>query len=357
MLMLEITPISSDRATPMPPLKSEPIVPLYHPTSVLLVDDDESFLRSLQLVLGDGFECFTFGNASQAIAFLRAEPAPFATLRSGAHEDEDALMEHIRDPEQRKLHPKVSRLPRVFADDRRFSRPSVVVADQTMPGLSGLDMLDALRDLPQRKLLLSGTVDEDRVRQAVATGQIDAFQSKQHPDLHDSLIAHLKALQLDYFGAVTRPFGPALATGDTGFLRSVAFGQAFARFKSQHGIIEHCVLMQPPGILGLDECGAPAILLVADDDYRQASFEIAQAEGAPMDLLRQLAKPGKLALFPTATGFYSRSIGRSWNQFIWTSAGLGHGGLQTATISNPDVVRQVCGSVSSYAEHRLRRLN
>ena len=357
MLMLVTESQAASHVTPMLHNKPGPVIPLYHPTSVLLVDDNEAFLRSLMLVLQDGFECFAFRDAAGAMAFLRSEAASLANLAPELPDDEDALMEHIRDPVQRKLHLKVSRLPRLFADRTRFSRPSIVVADHAMPGLSGLDMLETLRGLPQRKVLLSGTVDEDRARAALASGLIDAYQPKQQPGLHDSLIARLKALQFDYFGEVTRPFEPALAGADTRFLQDGAFVQAFARFAAAHGIVEHCVLMQPPGILGLDESGTPTILLVADDDYRQASFEIAQAEHAPPELLRRLASASTVAVFPTANGFYSREIGSNWSQFLWHSTRLGQAGLRTAIISDPGVVRQVCGSVSSYAEHRRRRIN
>lgn len=357
MLMLAKTFQVSSHVTHMPHLKSGPVIPLYHPTSVLLVDDNEAFLRSLKLVLQDGFECFAFTDAAGAIAFLRSEAELLSTLTPSPTDDESPLMEHIRDPLQRELHIRVSQLPRLFADKRRFSRPSIVVADHAMPGLNGLDMLETLRDLPQRKVLLSGTVDESRAHAAVASGLIDAYQPKQHPDLHDSLIVRLKALQFDYFGAVTRPLEPALTGADTRFLQDDAFVHAFARFIKDHRIVEHCVLMQPPGILGLDERGAPTILLVADDDYRQASFEIAQAEEAPVGLLRRLAFPSTLAVFPTVTGFYSREIGENWSPFLWQSTRLGRAGLQTAVISDADVVRHVCGSVSSYAEYRLRRIN
>jgi len=342
-------------------LKSSPmsgfVVPLYHPTSILLVDDNVEFVRSLRLVLESGFECFAFHSAAEAIEFIRSEPLKLGDFVLPSAPESETAMEHIKDREQRLLHLRVARLPKLFADKSRFVRTSVVVADNAMPGMSGLDMLEALRDVPVRKVLLSGMVEDQVARKALSSGLIDAFFPKQDPCLHDGLIAHLRRLQIDFFLRVTQPFQPALASGDTRFLHDLAFHDVFARFVNQRGIIEHCVLMQPPGILGLDEDGNPAILLVADDDYRQASFEIAQAEGAPVALLRQLVGLQTLAVFPTPSGFYSREMEASWSQYVWPSVALGEQSWQVATIDEPEIVRQVCGSIASYAEHRQRKFN
>ena len=342
---------------PMSSSRSGPIVPLYHPTSILLVDDNTDFLRSLQLVLKSQFECFAFASADEAIKFIRSEPSGLTGFTASLGPEPLSAMEHIRDPAERLLHLKVSQLPRLFADTSRFARSSVLVADNAMPGMSGLEMLESLRDVPMRKLLLSGTADEGMVRQALGSGLIDAFYPKHHPALHDGLMCQLRALQLEFFAGVTEPFQPALATGDTRFLQDETIREVFAKFVVERGIVEHCVLMQPPGILGLDDHGNAAILLIVDDDYRQASFEIAQAEGAPPALLRQLIGLQSLAVFPTLSGFYAREVEDNWGQFIWPSVALADDRWQVATIDEPDVVRKVCGRIACHADYTKRRLN
>ena len=357
MLMVVVTSCVSSLDCSMLKHMPGPVVPLYHPTSVLLVDDNADFLRSMQLVLQSAFECFAFRRPAEAISFVRAESPLLTELQPPVGLEADSDMEHIRDPEARSVHLRVSRLPRLFANKSRFARTSVLVTDYVMPEISGLQMLESIRDLPMRKVLLSGLDDDDLGRRAVETGLVDAFYPKHHPHLHDNLAELIKTLQFNFFLGVTRPFQSALATGDARFLNEKAFRQVFNRFVAERNIIEHCVLMQPPGILGLNENGACSILLVADEDYRQASFEIAQAEGAPVALLRHLISPDGLAVFPTRTGFYSREIEASWRQFIWPSVEVGQSGLRVATIDDPVVVGRVCNSVASYAEHRHRRLN
>ena len=164
--------------------------------------------------------------------------------------------------------------------------------------------------------------------------------------------AFMNPLQVEYFQRLTRPLEPALDQSDARFLREPDFAPVFARFVERHDIIEHCVLMQPPGILGLDVEGNAAILLVADDDYRQASFEIALAEGAPPQLLKALIHSDALGVFPTASGFYSSRDGSPWTDYIWHGECFGRQGRRWAIIDKPEVVRQACRHVQSYAAHR-----
>jgi len=342
---------------PKPSMTSGPLVPLYHPTSILLVDDNEAFLRSVQLVLGSGFECIAFKTASEAISFIRSEPARIAEVLTPTQPEIESAMEHIRDPDERMSHLMMARLPRVFGDRSRFARASVLVVDNTMPGMSGLGMIESLSDAPLRKVLLAEMVEEAAAQQALDRGLIDAFCPKHQPRLFDGLVQHLTDLQVAFFSRLTEPFRPALASSDLRFFREPAFGEVFASFARKHQIIEHCVLMHPPGILGINEEGIPSILLMVDDDYRQASFEIAQAEGAPVELLRQLIGPSVVAAFPTATGYYSKELEGNWEPFVRTGMPVGDNGWLAATLCECDVVRRACGSVASYSEHRQRRPN
>ena len=326
---------------------TRPVVPLYHPTSILLVDDDQVSLTRMQHVLKDGFECLAFQRAADALAFIRSRPAA-PPMPAACH---DAGMEHIRDPAERQLHRQVSRFPRVFADQSRFARASVVITGEALQGMSGLDLLEALRGTPISKLLVSGIAQAASAMQALDAGLADAIAP------HEDIAEPLQRLQIDYFRRLMQPFEPALTHGDARFIRNPAFAVVFTRFVERYKVIEHCVLMQPPGILGLDASGNRHILLVADDDYRQASFEIALAEGAPPQLLRCLLHAKSLAVFPTINGFYSRQVETCWSHYVWPSECLGAAGWRWAVINKPDVVQRVCDQVASYAAHRQQRLN
>ena len=333
------------------------VLPLYHPTRILLVDDDTDFLGRMSTQLRSRFQCVCVSTAQRAIDYVRAESAQSKDrLPSADPQDADA-MEHIPDRSQRILHCQLSRLTQVFADESRFGTTSVIVANHSMSDMSGAAMLDSLRDLPLCKIFLPDERGLPSAVEAQRAGLIDAYLPKQHPALPDALADHLQRSQFEFFRELTRLFEPALASPEAGFLAAAGFRDAFQRFVFDYQIIEYCVLLDPPGILGLDDAGRPAILLVVDEDFQQASFEIAQAERAPTELLRCLIDGKSIAVFPTANGFYARTMERTWRQFVWPGQPLGDGGLRCAVIDEPDVIRRVCGTVASYANYRNRRLS
>ncbi len=263
-------------------------------------------------------------------------------------------LEHIRDPGERALHLKASRLPRVFSDSNRFGRTSVIAASSTQ---ASLDILHDMRDAPLRKLLLAPSADDAVAKQALHEGLVDAVQDG-HPAQSDTALTDLLLkMQMDFFRNLTSPIEPVLARADTRFLQDPAVRAAFADFATEHAIIEHCACMHPPGILGLDVAGNAALMIVVDDDYRQASFEIAHAEGAPTELLRQLAHGDTLAVFPTANGFYAADLAVNWRDCLWPGRKLGDNGWTSAVIDEPEATRIVCGSIASYDSYRRRRLS
>ena len=327
-------------------LSGHPIVPLFHQTSVLLVHDDSSVLAKTQQLLRGQFECLGFSGAVEALAFIRsgsASPPP-----AGKAETE---LEYIQDPTERRLHSTLTGFPKLFADGSRFGRASVVVAASDLPGPAGLDFLEALRGTPIAKLILLPADPNVPTLRALEIGLADAACPSE------ALASQLARCQLAYFQRLAEPYAPMLASSDARFLHDPAFAQVFSAFRRDYGIIEHCVLMQPPGILGLDASGNPAILLIADDDYRQASFEIALVEQAPPELLRRLLPGTHLASFPTASGFYSPEMGECWDDYVWPGTPFGSDRRRWAVIDMPDVLGQVCGPIASYADHRRGWLN
>ncbi len=342
------------KAMPRQLMDHDQVLPLYHPTSVLLVGDDVDCLHAMTLRLQRQFQCFACRTPREAIAIVRSQgPAVPPGLFDGAIGPPGTL-EYIRDPDQRALHLEASRLPRVFADASRFSRTSVIVAGHSQPALA---MLAELGDLPLRKLVVSDAAEEAMAAPALRDGLIDAICCKRDEAFHVTLAAQLHRLQRAYFRDLTSPFAAALSRADTRFLLAPALQAAFDVFAAEHAIIEYCACMHPPGILGLDDDGNPAMLILVDDDYRQAAFEIAHAERAPTALLQRLAHGNSIAVFPTDTGFYAQGLAIDWRDCLAPSRPLGEHGLRYAVVDEPEVIGKVCGAVASYASYRGRALS
>jgi FixJ family two-component response regulator len=292
--------------------------PVYHPTAVLLLDDDVSFLNSFEFYFGDRFTCRSFQRGGEALSCLETitqagwAPTPYLLPATGAFDPTDLA------PGDRVIQLKTSHFTQMFADPERFNRPTVAVVDFAMPSMSGIDFLKQIRDLPLRKVLLTGRADEKVAVDAFNDGIIDAFFMKHEPNLPVVLGQRLEQFQHEFFEERTRSLKAVLSLEQTQFLDDKAFDETFDAIAAQHGIIEHCVVTQPQGVLGLRSDGTPVFVHVVDDDYLRAACEIAREEGAPPELEQVLTSGNTITLFPSANGFYTPSFVDSWQRFCWS---------------------------------------
>ena len=102
------------------------LTPFYHPTTVCFVDDNESFLNSLDLELPDNWAYESFIDPADAIAYLNRPP------------QEPTLIERCFTKEQHNadsavLHLNLGVIEEEITHVDRFERVSVAVIDYAMP--------------------------------------------------------------------------------------------------------------------------------------------------------------------------------------------------------------------------------
>ncbi|MCZ6709862.1 MAG: response regulator, partial [Gammaproteobacteria bacterium] len=170
--------------------------PYFHPTTICLVDDNESFLRSLSLELPRMWACQTFTDPAAALAYLNEAPAlaplvdrcfslePVGESEALIHLDLDLIEQEINQPE-------------------RFRRVSVVVVDYAMPSMSGLDLCRDIADPYIKKAMLTGVADEKLAVEAFNAGLINRFIHKQSADATATTLHYIEELQNEYFSQYT----------------------------------------------------------------------------------------------------------------------------------------------------------
>ncbi|MES2075553.1 MAG: response regulator, partial [Pseudomonadota bacterium] len=130
-------------------------LPVYsHPTLTVLVDDSDSFLRSMSFQLDPMLANKTFHDTSTALAWLR----------DSVRRDEVPL--HVNfdtqneAPDQCNVALDLERIYRISERPQRFATPSVLVVDYSMPQMNGLEFCQAVQHLPCKKILFTGAADE-----------------------------------------------------------------------------------------------------------------------------------------------------------------------------------------------------
>lgn len=288
-------------------------LPIYqHPTMTVLVDDSPSFLHSLRFQLGAAFPSIGFSDTGAAIAWLRqhsAAPAALAGLLS------PSVDTYTLSPQPYNIALHVEQVCGIRNQPQRFLTPSVLVVDYSMPGMDGIQFCEAVRDLPCRKILLTGVADERVAIDAFNRGLIDRYMRKSDAHALDRLEAELTQLQEGYFLARSEALRMLLSLHDYSFVNDPAICALMRELGARHKIVEYYLFKTPPGFLMYDRDARPWLLAVETEQSMNAQFEIALDGGAPASLLEALEQRRVVPNFSDGDGMYSPVRHKEWHRY------------------------------------------
>ena len=288
------------------------LLPLYHPTTCLAVDDDRLYLDSFCYNYADVTLCATEYRPEHAIERLLKDAG-----RTGLAIDDASLPpagdERADDPVVRL---PASRIAAMASDPARFARVSVAIVDFAMPGMTGVELCRKIKHLPVRKILLTGKTSDATAVAAFNEGLIDLFLVKHDPELPDKLRRIIREQQHAYFQALTAPLAPIAKLEDTAFLGEPAIAAWVRKFSAQIKAVEHSLLLFPPGLMLSGEEGWVANVWIYGPDRMRAQLEIAAEGGAPQALVERLRAGDAILACPTQTGFYEQQHAPDWQKYV-----------------------------------------
>jgi CheY-like chemotaxis protein len=288
------------------------LLPLYHPTTCLAIDDDRLYLDSFCYNYADVTLCATEHRPEHAIERLLKDAG-----RTGLAIDDANLPpagdERADDPVVRL---PASRIAAMASDPARFARVSVAIVDFAMPGMTGIELCRKIKHLPVKKVLLTGKTGDATAVAAFNEGLIDLFLVKHDPELPGKLTRIIREQQYAYFKALTAPLDPIVKLEDTAFLGDPGIAAWVREFSARIGAVEHSLLPSPPGLMLADEAGHVTVAWINSQDRMRAQLEIAIEECAPEALVERLRAGDALLACPTQTGFYEQRHACDWQKYV-----------------------------------------
>ncbi|MEV4779717.1 hypothetical protein [Burkholderia sp. LMU1-1-1.1] len=287
-------------------------LPVYsHPTLTVLVDDSDSFLKSLSFQLDPMLASKTFHDTSAALQWLRQSEADDGVLLQVNFD-----MQNLTG-DQCNIALDLERIYRIGEQRRRFSTPSVLVIDYSMPQMNGLEFCEAVSHLPCKKILFTGTADEKIAVGAFNRGLIDRYIKKSDDHALDILEVEIAALQRSYFDDKSETLRELVLLHNYHFLGDPVLAGLVQHLMASMGFVEHYIFPNPTGILFLDKHGKAQLMMIETEQGMYAQYEIARDSDAPPSLLDALLARRVLPFFSDAEGdgMYSRQVGDSWHRY------------------------------------------
>jgi CheY-like chemotaxis protein len=293
------------------------MTPFYHPTSVLVLDDDPLFLESLDFQFSDELSCQTFTRPDAALEHLRGQASQHPDFSRYFRDCSDMDLGSDARHGDRLLRLQLSELRSMVEDRSRHQRVSVAVVDFDMPKMTGVEFCRAIRSLPVKTILLTGKAGLETAISAFNEGVIDCFLQKQDSNVSTALRREIKRLQAEYFAEISDPIKRALELRKPSFFADPSFAKLFNEVSEANGIVEHYVCANPPGIMMRDAEGVESFLLISDVDSTKSQCEIAEIQSAPADMIKLMRARQVHAWFPTREGFYHPDFEGDWARYIW----------------------------------------
>ncbi|MFZ4873913.1 response regulator [Janthinobacterium sp. Mn2066] len=287
-------------------------LPVYtHPTLTVLIDDSDSFLKSLAFQLAPSLARKTFHDTTAALHWLRHSTQQ-GELPLQVNFDTQNLP-----PDQCNVALDIERIWRISGQAQRFTVPSVLVVDYSMPQMNGIEFCQAVRDLPCKKILFTGAADEKVAVTAFNRGLIDRYIKKSDDDALDILEQEIVALQSEFFLQQSDTVRDLLLLHDYNFLQDEALAGVVQDLCRQHGFVEFYIFPTPCGILFFTREGQARLMLITTQRGLHTQYEMARDSDAPASLLSALLEMRVIPYFSDAgsDGMYSSRIGENWFRY------------------------------------------
>lgn len=261
--------------------------PYFHPTTVVLVDDNEAFLRSLVLEMPGTIAFHGFTSPEEALEFLN-EPIGLAPLV-----DRCFRLDRSHDTEA-VIHLDLGVIEQEINHLERFRRVSVVLVDYAMPSVDGLQFCERMLDPYARRAMLTGVADEKLAVQAFNAGLIHRFIPKHRVTAVEAVVAFIAELEREYFQQYLARLRTALTIDPPGFLVDPILAVQVHQLMQAESIAEYYLVNDPPGFLMLRANGAVLRLVLLDGAAHQRQIDFVHRYEAPADIRRGI-ETGELA--------------------------------------------------------------
>ncbi|MGN8199129.1 response regulator [Salinisphaera sp. RV14] len=293
------------------------LAPYFHPTQIVLVDDDIDFLGNLSLQLDADLAYLLFDSTHKALSYLNgrqpngaARDRFFKALQNG-HGDSG-------DNHRESLELDIGALHREMQASDRFAQISVALVDYAMPQMNGLEFCRQIKDPHVKKILFTGVATESVAVDAFNHGIIDQYIRKHEHAVYDTLNQAIRQFQQAYIRDVFTAAADVFPVDLPGLLKEPAVARLIERLRTERGLVEYYLAIEPTGFVFADAAGQVKRLVIQSRDERAREAQRARAAGAPAPIVDGLAA-GTLMLDPNSSVYHELD----WSAHTARAAELG----------------------------------
>jgi CheY-like chemotaxis protein len=286
---------------------------LYHPTTILLIDDDEIFLNTVSLKIDYNTPFKIFQDASEALQYIGKSETHDKFISTITNEKTDIPLG---------IFSTDFGIYKIYHDSfnpRIFDIISVVVVDLDMPGISGIEVLENLAGKNCKKILLTGKADGDYAVKLFNSNMINKFIQKGTPFIENILNESVRELQSEYFQDITKTILTKFPK-----IREI-FSNQIIKDLFNDTVLDKSVssyyLMDTSGsfILFDDDSKYYFLLLRSEEELFEIGKQIG-LDGAPETISTSVKNGEKIAFFGSSNDYRNAVETGSWEKYLYSAS-------------------------------------
>ncbi|MDR0580540.1 MAG: hypothetical protein LBG04_00260 [Holosporaceae bacterium] len=324
------------------------VLSCFFPTTVVLVDDNVSFLNSLsETIVMPGVIFKKFTSSVKALDFINeiasVNRLDYADLTKDGEENTS---------DWKSVLLNINCLHREIYSYDRFSRISAVVADYSIPEMTGVEMCSNINDPNVQKILLTGVPDERIAIDAFNDGHINRYVKKEN-DLETEVVDSVNKSIYQYFRIYTDNVFKYFPAYDRTYLKDPVYINFFAGICAKKNYIEYYVLDILGGYLFLTASGEPSLLSVLTEHEMGRLIEVGVESGEiSTNALKRLESREYMLVSHNCTGQLPPIS--EWERYIRPALRLE--GYQTYyfSLAGPEALDLDFGKIRSFEQFKKR---
>jgi CheY-like chemotaxis protein len=291
-------------------------MPLFnYPSTIVWVDDSEIFIRS---ILNNSHEfkphnVKTFTSPMECLNFFNNINLPNDDgnfLLSCKNYEESDLVDHApTDIDFAKIS--------LFQEkNKKNDEISVIIVDQNMPGISGIDLCNKLKHLPVKKILLTGSIAEDEVIKAFNGKVIDCYIRKGSDTFIEEIKMHANLLAEKYFTEKSSALLSHLEADKKLHFSDNYFISFFAEWCKKNNIIEYCLIDKIGNMRVIDVEGTIRNFIIYNNETLNEFVYLNNLADEPNAFLEVISSKNKIPFFGERKNGWDIAA-NDWDKYLY----------------------------------------
>jgi CheY-like chemotaxis protein len=291
----------------------------YYPTTVVFIDDSESFLGNILLDIDENISACFFTEPTKAVEYLQNQAlTPFVDKYLKSLKDSEDFEElNCSNVEHSYVDVDLFSIHKEICNPNRFNNVVVVVVDYTMPGMNGLDLCETLKELPFKFVLITGEATLSTAVEAFNAGLIHQFISKNSCDFTHKLQNIICELQEKQF----EEFSESLLAKQPAGLGDPLLVKFLKDFLKENNMVEYYIINESGCFLMADANGELSWMVVKSEEEMVEYTNVAIDNYGDKEIIKELQSREKV-LFLYTEEDHINVVVDDWENYLYPATKL-----------------------------------